>query len=111
MGIRPEHLKDAALVTDREAHGHTFTATIEVLESVGSDLYAYFNIPGAKATARELEEIAADTGAAEAPGATDQITARLDPASTAQEGHRLNLWFDPHKIHLFDAETGAHLTL
>jgi multiple sugar transport system ATP-binding protein len=111
MGIRPEHLKDAGLVGDQRANGHTFSATIEVLESLGSDLYVYFLVPGEKATARELEEIAADTGASDAPGATDQAVARLDPASAAREGHKLELWFDPHKIHLFNPHNGAHLTL
>jgi multiple sugar transport system ATP-binding protein len=111
MGIRPEHLKDAALVGDQRANGHTFSATIDVLESLGSDLYVYFLVPGEKATARELEEIAADTGASDAPGATDQAVARLDPASGAREGHELKLWFDPHKIHLFNPHGGAHLTL
>jgi multiple sugar transport system ATP-binding protein len=111
MGIRPEHLKDAALVGDRRIDGHTFPAAIEVLESIGSDLYAYFHIPGSTATARELDEIAADTGATDAPGARDQMVARLDPASSARKGHQLQLWFDPHKIHLFDPHNGTHLTL
>ena len=82
-----------------------------MLESIGSDLYAYFHIPGSTATARELDEIAADTGATDAPGARDQMVARLDPASSARKGHQLQLWFDPHKIHLFNPDSGAHLTL
>src|SRR5215211_7659403 len=53
MGLRPEHFKDAALVGDEKADGLTFSAAIDVLESVGSDLYAYFHIPGARATTLE----------------------------------------------------------
>jgi multiple sugar transport system ATP-binding protein len=82
-----------------------------VLEWLGSDLYAYFHIPGARATTKELDELAADTGATDVPGAGEQITARLDIASTAREGQKLELWFDPHKMHLFNPDTGAHLTL
>jgi multiple sugar transport system ATP-binding protein len=109
MGIRPEHLRDAALVGDEQrAEGVTFSAVIDVLEWLGSEMYAYFHVPGAKATTRELEELAADTGA---PGVIDQITARLEAASQAREGHHLELWFDPHKMHLFNPDTGAHLTL
>ena len=65
---------------------------------------------GARATAKELEELAADAGTGDAPG-SDQVVARLDPASRAREGQQLRLWFDPGKLHLFNPGNGAHLTL
>jgi hypothetical protein len=37
--------------------------------------------------------------------------ARLDPASRAREGEKLELWVDPHKAQLFNPQNGAHLTL
>jgi multiple sugar transport system ATP-binding protein len=55
--------------------------------------------------------VAADAGATDVPGATEQNVARLDAASKAREGHQLELWFDPRKLYLFNPETGAHLTL
>jgi hypothetical protein len=67
--------------------------------------------PRARATAQELEELAADAGVADSPGAGEQIVARLDPASSAREGQKLELWFDPRKLHLFNPDNGAHLTL
>jgi multiple sugar transport system ATP-binding protein len=39
------------------------------------------------------------------------VVARLDAASRAREGQRVQLWFDPHKLHLFNPDNGAHLTL
>ena len=66
---------------------------------------------GARATAKELEELAADAGTGDAPGGSDQVVARLDAASRAHEGRQLQLWFDPGKLHLFNPENGAHLTL
>jgi multiple sugar transport system ATP-binding protein len=111
VGIRPEHFEDAALVDGHRAEGLTFTATVDVLESLGADKYAYFHLQGARATAKELEELAADAGAADVPGGTDQVVARLDAASRAREGRPLELWFDPHKLHLFNPDNGAHLTL
>jgi multiple sugar transport system ATP-binding protein len=110
VGIRPEHFEDAALVDGRLADGLTFTAVVEVLESLGADKYAYFRVEGARATAKELEELAADAGTGDAPG-SDQVVARLDPASRAREGQQLRLWFDPGKLHLFNPGNGAHLTL
>jgi multiple sugar transport system ATP-binding protein len=111
MGIRPEHFKDAALGRDRTVPSLSFIATVDVLESLGADEYAYFHLEGARATARELEELAADAGAADVPGGADQVVARLDTASRAREGQKLELWFDTRRIYLFNPENGAHLTL
>ncbi|HEX8858329.1 MAG TPA: sn-glycerol-3-phosphate ABC transporter ATP-binding protein UgpC [Actinomycetes bacterium] len=111
VGIRPEHLKDAALGYDRKAPGLTFSVVVDVLESLGADEYAYFTLQGTRATARELEELASDAGAADVPGGASQLVARLDPASRAREGQKLDLWFDVRRIHMFNPENGAHLTL
>jgi multiple sugar transport system ATP-binding protein len=76
-----------------------------------ADKSAYFRVEGARATAQELVELAADAGTGDAPGGADQVVARLDPASRAREGRQLQLWFDPGKLHLFNPDNGAHLTL
>jgi multiple sugar transport system ATP-binding protein len=109
-GIRPEHFEDAALVGDKKSAGQTFSAAVDVLESLGADKYAFFHIEGSRATARELEELAADTGSTDVPGASDQVVARLDTASRAREGERLELWFDTSKLHVFNPANGANLS-
>src|ERR671912_609431 len=43
-GIRPEDFEDAALVGEALDRGTTFRAKIEVLESLGSELYAHFSV-------------------------------------------------------------------
>jgi multiple sugar transport system ATP-binding protein len=111
VGIRPEHFNDAGLVGDKLDQGLTFSAVVDVLEWLGSDMYAYFSIQGSRATARELEELAADAGAADIPGAGDQIVARLDTGSRAREGQKLDLWWDVQRVHLFNPDDGANLTL
>src|SRR5919197_268004 len=108
VGIRPEHFEDAALVGDKRSAGQTFSVAVEVLESLGADKYAFFHIEGSRATARELEELAADTGSTDVPGASDQVVARLDTASRAREGERLELWFDTGKLHVFNPADGAN---
>jgi multiple sugar transport system ATP-binding protein len=109
VGIRPEDFEDAAVLNGRRAEGLTFPVTVEVLESLGADKYAYFHLAGPRATAQELEELAADAGTGDVPG-SDQVVARLDPASRAREGQPVQLWFDPGKLHLFNPDDGAHLT-
>src|SRR6266704_6147069 len=43
VGLRPENFEDVALVSaDNRPHGLTFRASIDVLESLGSDVFVYF---------------------------------------------------------------------
>ena len=109
VGIRPEHFEDVGLVDEgQRAAGATFTANVEVLESMGSDKYAYFTAEGPQVTSRELEELAADSGTAVAGGG--QLVARLSTESSAAHGRPVELWFDRAKIALFDQDSGANLT-
>ncbi len=108
-GLRPEHFEDAAVVSDRAA-GVSFKAHIDVLESMGSEYYAYFELEAERVSSAELEELARDAGAADLPSSdASQIVARLDAASKARQGEDTELWFDARQLHLFDAESGHNL--
>ncbi len=99
VGVRPENFEDAALVSAQDKpHGITMTANIDVLESMGSDVFAYFTLEGGRAQAAELEELAADSGRAEIGATADQIVARLQSATQVREGQPAELWLDtaPH---------------
>ena len=111
VGIRPEHFEDAALVEDRQREqGAEFTAEVEVLESMGSDKYAYFAVEGERASSVDLADLAADAGTADVPGgASGSLTARISAASQAREGERMLVWVDTSKIQLFDPGTGLNL--
>jgi multiple sugar transport system ATP-binding protein len=107
-GIRPEHFEDAELVGDQA--GPTFETTVELLESMGSELYAYFDVETGGATSEQLEELAADTGAELGTGGEKaQVVARLDAASKARKGERIKLWLDPERIHFFDLDSGQRI--
>ncbi|EHR49250.1 ATPase component of ABC-type sugar transporter [Saccharomonospora marina XMU15] len=110
-GIRPEHFEDAALLD--EAHrrtGATFTATVDVLESMGSEKFAYFTVESELATTAELRELAADAGATDVPGTGSTIVTRLSSESRARENEQLDVWFDTEKLQLFDPSSGKNLT-
>jgi multiple sugar transport system ATP-binding protein len=108
-GLRPEHFQDAALVPDL-SQGTSFKAKIDVLESMGSEYYAYFEVAAERVTSRELEELAQDAGAGDVPSSDrNQLTARLDAASRARQGEDAALWFDARKLQLFDPESGRSL--
>jgi multiple sugar transport system ATP-binding protein len=111
-GLRPEDFEDAALV-DRDHHhgGFEFETTIELVESMGSEIYAYFGHEGESARSDQISELAADAGGADAPGAEEaQVVARLSPDSGVARGQRARLWLDGDKLHLFDPRSGRSLT-
>ncbi|MFI2714237.1 ABC transporter ATP-binding protein [Micromonospora sp. NPDC018662] len=112
LGIRPEHFEDAALIDDEtRRRGLEFEAPVDIVESMGSDKYVYFTVEGERATAAELEELAADAGAADFAGAGSSLVTRLSAESAAREGESRRVWFNLEKIHLFDPGSGRNLTL
>jgi multiple sugar transport system ATP-binding protein len=113
VGIRPENFEDASLVQPEvRDKGFTFPATIDVLESLGSDIFVYFTKELEQGVdAEELRELAADSGRAEAGTSGDTVVARLDMASTIKEGDNAQLWVDVRSLHVFDPNTGVNLTV
>jgi len=114
IGIRPEHFEDTSLVGDEKRdRGATVTAKIDLLESLGSDKFAYFTVQGERATAEHLQELAADAGTSDLGTAEEgvQVTARLDAGSQAAEDEELEIRIDLDKIHVFDPDSGENLTL
>ncbi|MBG6064407.1 ABC transporter ATP-binding protein [Micromonospora ureilytica] len=112
LGIRPEHFEDAELVDDdTRRRGMEFEAPVDIVESMGSDKYVYFTVEGEKASAAELEELAADAGAADFAGAGGNLVTRLSAESPVAEGQTRRVWFNLEKIHLFDPANGRNLTL
>jgi multiple sugar transport system ATP-binding protein len=112
-GIRPENFEDAALTGEARGRGSTFQAKIEVLESLGSELYAHFTVAtDQQIESQELRELAEDVGGGEVPmaGEEGRIVARLDPQSGVRVGQESELWVDASRIHLFDPEDGRNLT-
>ncbi|MFG3714734.1 ABC transporter ATP-binding protein [Micromonospora sp. NPDC047730] len=111
LGIRPEHFEDAALIDDdTRRRGMEFEAPVDIVESMGSDKYVYFSVEGERASAAELEELAADAGADFSGGGASLVT-RLSAESPVAEGQHRRVWFNLEKIHLFDPSNGRNLTL
>jgi multiple sugar transport system ATP-binding protein len=111
MGIRPEHFEDASLVDAATlSSGGKFTSQVDVLESMGSDKYAYFTLTGEQAASAELQELAADAGSDDVPGEGISLVTRLSSSSGAVEGAPADIWFDADKVQLFDPSTGRNLT-
>jgi multiple sugar transport system ATP-binding protein len=111
-GIRPEHFEDARVAGDGQP-GMRFRAKLAIVESMGSELYAYFDVAGKEIHTSELDELAKDAGMEDLPshGEGQQVTARLDAGSRAQAGEDVELLLDTTQIKLFDPAGGRNLAV
>ena len=80
MGIRPEDVHDEPRYLEQFAD-IKIKADVEVTELMGAETYLYLNVEGVN------------------------ITARVEPTSTARPSDNIDIVFDNAKIHLFDKET------
>jgi len=106
VGIRPEHLEDAALIdTYQRIRALVFEVNADVVESLGAEKYVHFKIEGAGAQSAQLE------AAAESEVGENEFVARVSTESKVAQGQTLQLAFDTSKIAIFDADTGVNLTI
>jgi len=115
LGIRPEDIEDANHIEDaRLAENRQRASTLEVepqvIESMGSEKYLYFEVAGEQAA--HLESLGDMTGEEGGNGASpdsstsgDMMVARVAAESTAKEGQQMRLVIDASKVQLFDPET------
>jgi multiple sugar transport system ATP-binding protein len=109
VGIRPEDFEDARFAPEGHPAGIEFEAPVEVVESMGSEIYVYFTSQGGEVSSDELAELARDSGVAETPSGGSLAVARLNPDSDVRQGQHARLWFDGAKLHLFDPADGSSL--
>src|SRR5262245_28148170 len=91
LGIRPEHLEDAALLPgtppDRRLKGK-----VELTEALGSEIMVHFTIAATPASTEDVRELAEDTGDDRAhrigqdPNATAALVGRFGARSRVKEG-------------------------
>jgi multiple sugar transport system ATP-binding protein len=80
MGVRPEDIKDIRF-PGRDGLPK-INSKVEVVESMGSEIFVYLNIGG------------------------KTLTSRMDPRSSdIQPGQAIQVAIDTHHLHLFDTKT------
>jgi multiple sugar transport system ATP-binding protein len=84
MGIRPEDFHDEEIFM-QSADETIIKAFVEVVELMGSETYLYLNIGGYN------------------------VTARVDPRSTARANDTIRIAIDSNRLHFFDKETEESL--
>ncbi|RMI13749.1 ABC transporter ATP-binding protein [Cellulomonas triticagri] len=108
VGLRPEHVEDVrSLDESKVASGVTFEADVDVVEWLGSELYAYIPFDTHADVAQKLEELDRDL---DGEGMRTQVVVALGSESRVRDGSHAELWFDPARLLVFDPESGENLT-
>jgi multiple sugar transport system ATP-binding protein len=80
LGIRPEDIHDSQMFIEASPSA-PMTSVVKVYELLGAEVFLYFDVNGT------------------------QVTARVDPRTTAKTGDPIKFAFDMEKSHFFDKET------
>jgi len=108
-GIRPEHFEDASVMDpERAGSGSTFRATVDVVEWLGNEAYAYIPFETHSEVQEQLDQLEKEL---EGEALRTQLVVSLDGASRIQAGDDAEIWINAAKMHLFDPSTGENLTV
>jgi multiple sugar transport system ATP-binding protein len=111
LGIRPEDMEDASLVSD-PGEGRTLTRVVDLREDLGPELFVHFTLDAPPVLTEDTKELAVDRGAdldrleAQAQARMSAFIARFSGRSQVREGEQIDIWIDTTQIHFFDPETG-----
>jgi multiple sugar transport system ATP-binding protein len=113
LGIRPEHLEDAAVETGAPSE-RRLRATVKNVEALGAELIAHLELPGRPVLTEEVKEVAADLDDTvihelEAEGRESKLplVGRFEVASRARADQPVEVVVDTSRVHYFDIDTGA----
>jgi multiple sugar transport system ATP-binding protein len=110
VGIRPEHLEDAALASDAPAD-RRLRGTVSLREALGSEIMVHFDIDAQPAMTEDVRELAEDTDAVRVREAAKgkahtTMIGRFGARSGVREGEEAEVAVDTRSLHFFDPETG-----
>jgi multiple sugar transport system ATP-binding protein len=106
-GVRPEHFEDASVVGAAKP-GSTFRATVDVVEWLGNEAYAYIPFEAPPEVQEQLQQLERDL---DGESLHTQLVVSLDGASQIKADDEAEIWMDASKMHLFDPGTGENLTV
>jgi len=110
LGIRPEHLEDAALAPgappDQRLRG-----MVQLREALGSEIMVHFTVDAPPALTEDVRELAQDVGdervaQQDEPSRESTMVGRFGARSGVQEGQTAEVAVDTSALHFFDPESG-----
>jgi multiple sugar transport system ATP-binding protein len=112
LGIRPEDMEDASLVSDASQDSR-ITSNVDLREALGSQVLVHFTVHSPVVMTDDTRELAVAAGAEglaaleqQAGEATSTFVAQLSPRTALNLGDRLEVVVDTNRLHFFDPETG-----
>jgi multiple sugar transport system ATP-binding protein len=112
VGIRPEDMEDATLVSDAPTN-RRITSHVILREALGADVLVHFGVRARPVITEDTKELAKDVGSEvleaveRGAGSGEWIfLARLNPRTQAEKGQPIELVVDTSRLHFFDPETG-----
>jgi multiple sugar transport system ATP-binding protein len=110
VGIRPEHLEDAALGPDARPES-VLEVSVELREELGAEVNAHctVGVPLLQVAAVAIGDSEPDAAEIEEVPQIPAIIARLDPRTAIREGERARIHVDLDSLHFFDPESGDSL--
>jgi multiple sugar transport system ATP-binding protein len=116
LGVRPENIDDAALVPSANQEDKV-PVTVELLESMGAEVYLHFQIDAPPVVTEDTMDLASAIDAnaladlKEAASERKSIfIARANPETSARIGDRLEIHVDTRKLYFFDPESGRSIS-
>jgi multiple sugar transport system ATP-binding protein len=117
VGIRPEHLQDAALARDLP-DGRRLNGLVRLKEALGSEVVVHFQIEAAPAVLPEFRELNEDLDETTLLGDIDELDhhrrirrtaflGRFGVATRVEEDRPAEIGVTPGSLRFFDAETGV----
>ncbi len=111
VGVRPEHLEDAELVSETPAD-RRLRAQVVLTEALGSEIMAHFTIDARPALTDDVRELAQDLGderavqEVEAGSKEASLVGRFDARSRIAAGQSAEVAVDTNALHYFDPDSG-----
>jgi multiple sugar transport system ATP-binding protein len=115
VGVRPEHLEDAAVATEVPAN-RRLKGLVRLRELLGSEVVVHFEVEAAPVVRDEVREIAQDVD----PSALSELdhlrsarrtafVGRFGVESSAREGDVAEIAVTPGALRFFDLDTGSRI--
>jgi len=110
VGIRPEHLEDAAFVPD-PAPESVLDVSVELREELGSEVNAHctVGVPPVQVAAVAIGDSEPDAAEIDEVPQMPAIIARLDPRTAIRAGEHARVHVDLDSLHFFAPSTGDSL--
>ena len=113
VGIRPEDMEDAALVSGAPPDSR-FPAVVELREELGAEVFLRFDVAAPAALTEDTRDLASDRGTEvleeleeKASERRSSFVARVGSETTARPGETREVFVDTRKLYFFDPNTGA----